>query len=133
MRGITIRKILVAFISIAPIFFSYAGCKKQPKCGCGKDILYTFNKTSCNIYFTDASIITAMIPGDLYKTYSFCNPSQMFPKLANAKSGDLLLVSGNVYYNCAYVYQSSNSSYQNPYQAFDIEVTELSLDLYGKK
>jgi hypothetical protein len=133
MRGITIKKILAAFIIIAPIFFSYIGCKKQPKCGCGKDILYTFSKTSCNIYFTDSSVITAMLPGDPYKTYSFCNPSQMFPKLANAKSGDLLLVSGNVYYNCAYVSQSSSSSYQNPYIAYDIQVTDLSLDLYGKK
>ncbi len=133
MRGITIRKILVAFIIIAPIFFSYTGCKKQPKCGCGKDILFTLDKTSCYIYFADASVIYAMIPGDVYKTYFFCNPSEMFPKLADAKSGDLLLVSGNVYYDCTYIYQSSNSSYINPNIVYQIQVTDLSLDLYGKK
>jgi len=43
------------------------------------------------------------------------------------------LVSGHVYWNCQYVYQSSNSSYYNPYQAYDVQVTGLTLDLYGKE
>jgi hypothetical protein len=57
----------------------------------------------------------------------------MFPKLANAKSGDLLLVTGNIYWNCAYVSQSSSSNYQGLGGSYDIQVTDLTLDLYGKK
>jgi hypothetical protein len=56
----------------------------------------------------------------------------MFPKLVDAKSGDILLVSGHVYWDCNFVYQSSNSNYQSMYQAFQVQATDLSLDLYGK-
>lgn len=133
MRGKTIRKILVVLIIIAPAFY-YTGCKKQPKCGCGKDILFTLNNASVNVYFNaTGTIMSFQTLGDLYSTYDFCNPSEMFPKLADAKSGDVLLVSGSVYWDCTYVYQSSNSSYVNPYKKYNVQVTDLSLDLYGKK
>lgn len=133
MRGKTIRKILVVLIIIAPAFY-YTDCKKQPKCGCGKDILFTLNNASVNVYFNaTGTIMSFQTLGDLYSTYDFCNPSEMFPKLADAKSGDVLLVSGSVYWDCTYVYQSSNSSYVNPYKKYNVQVTDLSLDLYGKK
>jgi hypothetical protein len=131
MRGNTIRKIFVALIIIAPVF-SYTGCKKQAKCGCGKDVLFTLSGTSSYIYFTDGSTISAMTVGDVYSTYIFCNPSEMFPKLANAKYGDILQLSGTVYWDCNYVYQSSNSSYQSSYRTYDIQATDLFLNLYGK-
>ena len=70
--------------------------------------------------------------GDLYSTYNFCNPSEMFPKLADAKSGDILQVSGHVYWDCNFVYQSSNSAYQSVYKVYDVQVTDLTLNLYGK-
>jgi hypothetical protein len=57
----------------------------------------------------------------------------MFSNLADAKSGDILLVSGPVYWDCAYIYQSSNSSYQSLYKSYNVQVTDLTLDLYGKK
>jgi hypothetical protein len=133
MRGNTISRILVALIIIAPVF-SYTGCKKQAKCGCGKDILYTLTSTSANIYFTEAgATIKAMMVGDPYSTYAFCNPSEMYSKLVDAKSGDILLVSGNVYWDCNFVYQSSNSAYQSMYKGYEIQVTDLELELYGKK
>jgi hypothetical protein len=131
MRGNTIRRIFVALIIIAPVF-SYTGCKKQARCGCGKDVLLTLSATSSYIYFTDGATISAMIVGDAYSTYIFCNPSEMFPKLANAKSGDILQLSGQVYWDCNYVYQSSNSSYQSLYKTYDVQVTDLFLNLYGK-
>ncbi len=131
MRAKAIKRIFVILIIIVPVF-SYSGCKKQARCGCGKDVVLTFAATSCTITWTDGATIYAQTVGDSYSTYIFCNPSQMFPDLANAKSGDILQVSGPVYWDCNYVYQSSNSAYQSLYKTYDIQVTSLSQNLYGK-
>jgi|ERR1035437_394680 hypothetical protein len=131
MRGITLKRIFIILIIIAPVF-SYSGCKKQARCGCGKDVVLTFAATSCTITWTDGATIYAQTVGDAYSTYIFCNPSQMFPNLADAKSGDILQVSGPVYWDCNYVYQTSNSAYQSLYKTYDIQVTDLSINLYGK-
>jgi hypothetical protein len=126
-----LRKILVILIFATPAI-SYSGCKKQAKCGCGKDVLFTladepayvyFNETGSNIYFTSLS--------DPYSTYYFCNPSEMFPKMSDYNPGDQLLVSGYVYWDCNYLYQASNSSYGAYYKVYMVEVTNM--DLYGKK
>jgi hypothetical protein len=132
MRIQTIRRILVVLIILTPVF-SYTGCKKQAKCGCGKDVLFTLTGTSANIYWSSSASISFQTLGDIYSTYIFCNPSEMYPNLVDAKSGDVLQVSGHVYWDCNYVYQSSNSSYQSPYKIYDVQVTELTLNLYGKK
>jgi len=131
MRGIILKRIFIILIIIAPVF-SYSGCKKQARCGCGKDVVLTFAATSCTITWTDGATIYAQTVGDAYSTYIFCNPSQMFPNLADAKSGDILQVSGPVYWDCNYVYQTSNSAYQSLYKTYDIQVTDLSINLYGK-
>lgn len=133
MKGNTLRKILVALIIIAPVLTN-TDCKKQPKCGCGKDILFTFSEISANVMFTESGApIYCMTVGDPYSTYTFCNPTEMFSKLGDAKTGDILLVSGPVYWDCSYIYQTSNSSYQSLYKSYNIQVTDLTLDLYGKK
>jgi hypothetical protein len=131
MRGNILRKIAVALIILAPVI-SYTGCKKQAKCGCGKDVLRSFTNASAYVYWQSSSSISFMIVGDSYSTYTLCNPGEMYPNLKDAKTGDILLVSGHVYWDCNYVYQSSNSSYYNPYQVYNCQVTSLSLDLYGK-
>ena len=131
MRGNTIRRIIVALIIITPIF-SYSGCRKQSKCGCGKDVLVTLTSTPAYIYWNTPASISFQIVGDAYSTYTLCNPTEMVPNLTDAKSGDILLVAGHVYWDCNFVYQSSNSSYQSPYKVYNVEVTSLILDLYGK-
>jgi hypothetical protein len=131
MVGNTIRKILVALIIVAPAL-SYTGCKRQAKCGCGKDVIKTITGVSAYVYWDTGATISFQTVGDVYSTYTLCNPSEMFPKLVDAKSGDILLVSGHVYWDCNFVYQSSNSNYQSMYQAFQVQATDLSLDLYGK-
>ena len=132
MPGKTFRRILVALVIIAPVF-SYTDCRKQAKCGCGKDALRTLSSASANVYFNDTgTILYFQLEGDPYSTYNFCNPSEMFPRLVDAKSGDILQVSGHVYWDCNYVYQSSNSAYQSVYQVYDVQVTDLTLNLYGK-
>jgi len=133
MRGYLIRKILLVLIIIVPVFSS-TDCKKQPKCGCDGDQLFTLTKTQAVVYFTpDGSTITFRTLNDSYSTYNICNPGEMFPGLAESNSGDILLVSGSVFWDCTYLYQSSNSSYQNPYKVYSVQGSEITSDLYGKK
>ena len=133
MRGRIIRKILVVLIIIIPVF-SYSGCKKQARCGCGKDVLSTLVKEPATVYYNETKTsITFQTLSNPYSTYNFCNPGEMASKFDEYKSGDILLVSGHVYWECNYLYQSSNYSYQSPYKVYMIQVTDVSVDLYGKK
>lgn len=133
MIGNTIRRIIIALIFILPVV-SYTGCKKQAKCGCGKDVLYTLTGSSAYIYWGTGATISFQIVGDPYSTYTVCNPSEVLTKLTDAKSGDILQVSGHVYWDCNYVYQQSNSSYSysSYYKVYNVQVTDMFLDLYGK-
>ena len=133
MRGHIIRKILVVLIIITPVF-SYSGCRKQAKCGCGKDILFTLTNEQATVYYNEAGTsITFTRLSDPYSTFNFCNPVEMFPKFTDYKSGDILLVSGNAYWECNYLYQTSNYSYPTYYKVYMIQVTDVTIDLYGKK
>ncbi|MEI6047648.1 MAG: hypothetical protein WCS03_02030 [Bacteroidota bacterium] len=133
MRGHIIRKFLVVLIIIAPVF-SYSGCKKQAKCGCDGDTLYTLTNAQATVYYNETKTsITFTTLTDPYSTYNFCNPGEMAPKFDDYKSGDVLLVSGHVFWECNYLYQSSNYSYQTYYKVYMIQVTDVTVDLYGKK
>jgi hypothetical protein len=131
MIGNTIRKILVGLIIIAPVF-SYAGCKKQAKCGCGNDVIKTYTDVSAYVYWTTGATISFQTVGDIYSTYTLCNPSEMLKLLTDVKSGDILLVSGHAYWDCNYVQQASNSPYQGLGQVYQFQATNMYLDLYGK-
>jgi hypothetical protein len=134
MRIPMLRKILVILIIFAPVF-SFHGCKKQAKCGCDGDVLYTITKAQATVYYTTGASIQFMTLTDPYSTYNFCNPGEMFPKFTenNYKSGDVLQISGNVYWECNYLYQSSNYSYGSYNKVYVIQVTDVTVDLYGKK
>jgi len=133
MRGKVIKKILVVLIILAPVF-SHPGCKKQAKCGCDGDVLYSLTNKQATVYFNETGTnITFSTTDNPYATYNFCNPGEMFPKFTNYKSGDELLISGHVYWECNYLYQSSNSSYQSYYKVYMIYVTDVTVNLYGKK
>jgi len=133
MRVHILRKILVVFIFFAPVI-SYSGCKKQAKCGCDGDVLFSLSARPSTVYFNEAGTNIQFIPLDEpYSTYYFCNPTEMFPKLTDYKSGDVLQVSGRVYWECNFLYQSSNSSYQTYQKVYQIQVTDVTVNLYGKK
>lgn len=133
MIGNPLRKILVALIIIAPVITS-TDCKKQAKCGCGKDVLFTLTNSSAYIFFNETGTsISFQSLGDQFSTYYFCNPGEMFPNLKDSKSGDILQISGYVYWDCNYVQQASNSSYTSMYKIYNVQVTDLTVDLYGKK
>jgi hypothetical protein len=133
MKGHIIRKIFVVLIIITPVF-SYSGCKKQARCGCGKDVLFTLTNVEAYVYYNETGTsITFRTTNDPYSTYNFCNPGEMFPKLTDYKSGDVLQVSGSVFWECNYLYQSSNYSYGTYYKVYMVQVTDVTVDLYGKK
>ncbi|MCU0363992.1 MAG: hypothetical protein MUE32_11605 [Bacteroidales bacterium] len=133
MRTAILRKIFVALIMLTPLV-SYQGCKKQPKCGCGKDELFTLTKAQATVYWTTGASITFNLLGDPYSTYMFCNPGEMFPSMKNYSPGDVLQVSGHVYWECNYLMNASNSSsYASYYKVYQIQVTEVTVDMYGKK
>lgn len=133
MRINIFRKIIVALVIILPVF-SFADCKKQVKCGCGNDVIRTLANVSATVFWTDGQSIQFTLPGEPYSTFWFCNPSEMLPNLKDAKYGDILQLSGAVYWDCSFVYQQSNSSYQSYYGAgvYQVQVTDLFIDLYGK-
>jgi hypothetical protein len=113
---------------------SYSGCKKQPKCGCNGDIVLTLNNDPAKVFFNEGGTnITFTRLADPTATFYFCNPGQMFPKLAESKTGDILLVSGTAFWECNYVYQSSNYTYQPYYKVYMLQATDLVVNLYGKK
>ena len=126
-----IWKIAVAIVIIIPLFIDL-GCRKQAKCGCDGDMLFELDKEPASVYFTQTN---AYFSPNLnpYSTYYFCNPEEMYPKMSEFKSGDLLLVSGRVFWECNYLYSSSNYSYQTYYNVYMIYVTDITSDLYGKK
>ena len=126
-----IRKIIVAFIILVPVFTN-TDCKKQAKCGCGKDVVKTITGASAYVYWSTGATISFQLVGDAYSSYTLCNPSEMLKQLTDAKSGDILQVSGHAYWDCNYVQQASNSSYQALGQVYQFQATDMSLDLYGK-
>ena len=127
-----LRKALVIVILFVPLFIN-TDCKKQKKCGCRGDVLYPFSAPA-NVYFDDeSSIITMLQVGNPYYIYTFCNNDEIRPMLENYKSGDELMVSGNVYWDCNYVMQASSNPYSSYYQYYNIYVTEdIYMDMYGK-
>jgi len=127
------RKILIILFIAIPVFTD-PGCKKQPKCGCDGDMLFELDREPAKVYFDENSAQFSPV-NNPYATYYFCNPEEMYSsKLKDYSTGDLLLVSGYVYWNCNFLYASSNYSYSYYYyKVYDILVTDVTTDLYGKK
>ncbi|MFO7574339.1 MAG: hypothetical protein R6W67_04215 [Bacteroidales bacterium] len=134
MVKIIIRKLLVIAVILMPVA-GYSGCKKQPRCGCGKDVILTLTKEPVNMYFSIEDKTVRFTPVmNPYATYHFCNPSDWITYLADFTSPALLLVSGDAFYECNYLYNSSNYMYYQPsYRVYQIEVSAIEEDLYGKK
>ncbi|MDX9810782.1 MAG: hypothetical protein RBU28_00220 [Bacteroidales bacterium] len=127
-----LRRLLVVVIIVIPLLVDM-GCKKQARCGCGKDILFDLNKEPAKVFFNEDYSSAQFSPvSNAYATYYFCNPGEMKSKLEDYKSGDLMQISGHVYWECNYLYQASNYTYQMYYKVYMIQVTDISTDLYGK-
>jgi len=135
---VIIRKILVIMIFVLPVF-SWSGCKKQVKCGCEGDIIRSlkselmdrssirYSSGGSTAYFTVSS-------GIYYDTYYFCNPAEMYSAFQDLEGEDQILLSGDLFWECTYLMNTSNNSYYSYYyKVYNIKVTELKSYLYGKK
>jgi hypothetical protein len=133
-----IRKIIVILIILVPVI-SWSGCKKQVKCGCDGDILRSLDnelmdRSTIHYSADGASAYFTVSNGYYYDTYYFCNPGEMYDAFMDLEGEDQLILSGNLYWECTYLMNSSNSSYYSYYyKVYNIDVTELKSYLYGKK
>jgi len=129
-----LRKTLLIIALFAPLFVS-TDCKKQKKCGCNGDILFEYGRES-HVYFEEGnSFITMQAVGNVgyrYARYTFCNPDDVMQELAKHKWGDVLMVVGNVYWDCNHVMQESNNPFSTYANAYEIYVTEIRVNMYGE-
>lgn len=128
-----ILKVLVIIIILLPAA-SWSGCRKQARCGCGKDIV-----SKIDSMLIDHSTITFTSGGGSaffqigYNTYYFCNALEMYPKYTSMNNDDQMILSGDLYWECQYLMNSSNNYYYRYYKVYNIQVTLMEPYLYGKK
>jgi hypothetical protein len=137
MNSCLIRKIIIVIIILLPVLF-FQGCKKQAKCGCGKDILFSIDKNlmdySSISYSSNGKTASFLIyNGIYYDTYIFCNPEEMYSTYTDLSGEEQVLISGDVFWDCTYMMNSSNSYYYSYYKVYNIEITGMKSYLYGKK
>ena len=138
MKGKIIKNTLV-FLVIFISAVSYSGCKKQAKCGCGKDILFSLDTNTIfqysDITFTSggATAYFQIYNGIYYDTYYFCNPSEWYAVYDSMAGVGQVKLRGDVYCDCSYINSQSNNSSYTYYKIYNIQVTLLAPHLYGKK
>jgi len=131
----TINRVLVIAIMLLPMIVNFS-CKKQPKCGCNEDVIITLNKEPGYVIFDPAYSSARFVPlSNTSAVYYFCNASTFMSTLEEFVSGQtILLVSGEASWDCSYLQNASNYQYQQPmYRAYQVTVSEVVEDLYGKK
>lgn len=132
MKGYIIGKILVALIILIPVFFTN-GCKKQEKCGCDGDKLFSIT----DVLFDYSEIYESGNGGTIqfsqgYDTYYFCNPQSMYPTYQGLNPDEQILLSGDIYWDCNYVSMAGQSYYSYYMKSYNIYVTKMASYLYGK-
>jgi hypothetical protein len=132
MKVYILGKILVVLIILAPVL-SFNSCKKQEKCGCDGDKLFSITD-----YLLDYSQLYVLSNGSTiqfsegYDTYIFCNPNTMYEVYKTLNPDEQILLSGDCYWDCNYVTSASQSSYYSYYRSYNINVTAMKSYLYGK-
>jgi hypothetical protein len=134
MTKAIIRILQIVLIIAVPFIFDM-GCKKQPKCGCSGDMLFTLDSslvTRSSLSFSSDGASAYLYSG--YDVYYFCNANEYFEQYSKLSSEDQIFLSGEVYWNCNYVMNSSSSySYYNYYKYYDVRITAMVPNNYGKK
>jgi hypothetical protein len=130
-----IKKIFPGFVMAATfllLLFPGQGCKKQPKCGCGKDMIFELKDAQVLVQYFETTSTAIFYPVmSTGSTYYFCNPGQWIDSLKKLNTQEYLLISGKVYYECNYLYNSGNYYYQIP-PVYQVDVTDIKEDNYGK-
>ena len=126
-----ISRLLFVVVILSPFVFQQS-CKKQAKCGCGKDVIFTLEDAQVIVQYNEATKSAMFYPVvNTGATYYFCNPGDWIDSLKNLNTQEYLLISGDVFYECNYLYQNSNYYYQLP-PVYQVEVSGLREDNYGK-
>lgn len=126
-----IRSFIVLLILVPSI--TDQGCKKQPKCGCGKDVIFTLTDAQVLVQYNESTKAAQFYPTqNVGATYFFCNPGKWIDSLKTMDTNQYLLLSGKAYYDCTYLLNSSNYGYPIP-PVYQVEVTSVKEDHYGKK
>jgi hypothetical protein len=109
------RKLIIIFLFLFPLL-AYQGCKKQPKCGCGKDVIFELKNAKSYIQQKSEGFIAFY--SDVYQgaTFYFCRPETWIDSLNNLNTSNYLLISGKAYYEPVY----------------QVEVSSVKEDNYGK-
>ncbi|HVN57459.1 MAG TPA: hypothetical protein VMT63_04125 [Bacteroidales bacterium] len=109
----------------------YGSCRKQYKCGCGKDVVKSFDSVAVTVSYNDAGSYIIFYPvGGSSSTFYFCNPGEWIDKIKSYSGQSYLLLSGKAYYDCTYMMQAANYSYLPP--VYQVEVTMVAKNDYGK-
>jgi hypothetical protein len=127
-----LQKTIVILIIIAPLVLDM-GCKKQTRCGCGKDVVFEITNESVSVtYDVSARSAYFLSAGAPNSVFYFCNPGNWLEFLKAYPQGKLLLLSGKAYYECNYLMNSSNYGYYIP-PTYQVDVTNITEDNYSKK
>jgi hypothetical protein len=124
-------KTFIILIFLIPLFMDQ-GCKKQPKCGCGKDAIGTL--TDHPVYVSYDTVAKSAVFYPVISsggTYYFCNPGKWIDTLKTMDTKQSLLLSGKIYYECQYLMNSGNYGYYIP-PVYQVDVTSIKEDNYGK-
>jgi hypothetical protein len=135
MRYKILNKLLVVAIIILPAVVDFS-CKKQPKCGCDQDVIVTLAKEPGYIIYNREYMSARFVPlANTSAIYYFCTAGEYMDTLEGFVSGQtVLLVSGAASWDCSYLQNAQNYQYQQPmYRAYQITVSAVEEDLYGKK
>jgi hypothetical protein len=112
---------------------SDTGCKKQPKCGCDGDALDSLDQAFAIISYNADKNMAQFTPlNNPYNIFYFCNPQDFMGELTQMEQGAEVIVSGEYFYDCTYLMNSSNSGQYSPYKLYQIKVTAVSVYDYGK-
>lgn len=137
MKYWLIRKLMIAVIILLPAV-SFNGCKKQAKCGCEGDLLFTITDelmdyASITYSANGETASFAIYNGMAYDYFHFCNPNEMYQTFLKLKGQSQIKVSGNVFWDCTYMMNSGSSSYYYQYyKIYNVYITDLKSSLYGK-
>jgi hypothetical protein len=125
-----LRKFIILVLFLLPLL-AYQGCKKQPKCGCGKDVIFELKQSQCVVTSLSEGFISFISDMNPAATFYFCNPDEWADTLSTMSSSNYLLISGKAYYECTYLLNSGNYYGQIP-PVYQVEVTSVEEDNYGK-
>jgi YHS domain-containing protein len=132
MKFNILRKSIIILIILTPLITDQ-GCKKQPKCGCGKDVIFTLTDAQVLVQYTESSKTAVFYPTvNTGETYYFCNPGKWIDTLKTMNTQQYVLLSGKAYYDCTYLMNSGSYGYYVP-PVYQVDVTSIKEDNYGKK